>query len=42
VTDAHLLALAIELGGRLATFDRALSDLAPEGSADSVLVLDGQ
>jgi toxin-antitoxin system PIN domain toxin len=41
VTDAHLLALARQRGGRLATFDRALADLAPEGSAERVLVLDG-
>jgi hypothetical protein len=41
VTDAHLLALALQRGGRLATFDRALADLAPEDSAERVLVLDG-
>ena len=41
VTDAHLLALALQRGGRLATFDRALADLAPERLTDSVLVLDG-
>ena len=41
VTDAHLLALALHRGGRLATFDRALADLAPEGTAEHVLLLDG-
>ena len=39
VTDAHLLALAIRHGGRLATFDRVLVDLAPEGQAGSVAML---
>ena len=41
VTDAHLLALALERRGRLATFDRALADLAPEESAQAVLILEG-
>ena len=41
VTDAHLLALAIRRGGRLATFDRGLVDLAPEGKTNCVLVLGG-
>jgi toxin-antitoxin system PIN domain toxin len=41
VTDAHLLALALQRGGRLATFDRALADLAPEGAAEKVHILDG-
>jgi toxin-antitoxin system PIN domain toxin len=40
VTDVHLLALALHRGARLATFDRALVDLAPEGTAEHVLVLD--
>lgn len=31
VTDAHLLELAIRHGGRLATFDRGVCDLVPEG-----------
>ena len=39
VTDAHLLAIAIRHDGRLATLDRALSDLAPEGEAGGVVVL---
>jgi toxin-antitoxin system PIN domain toxin len=39
VTDAHLLALALRRGGWLATFDRTLADLAPEGAAEHVLVL---
>jgi predicted nucleic acid-binding protein len=38
VTDAHLLALAIRRGGRLATLDRGLVDLAPEGKAEYVVV----
>lgn len=29
VTDAHLLALAVSHGGRLATFDRGLQELVP-------------
>jgi toxin-antitoxin system PIN domain toxin len=39
VTDAHLLALAIRRGGRLATFDRGLANLAPEGKAEHVVML---
>jgi hypothetical protein len=39
VTDAHLIALAIRRGGRLASFDRGLVDLAPEGKAESVVML---
>ncbi len=31
VTDAHLLALAIRRQGRLATFDRGVSELIPDG-----------
>jgi uncharacterized protein len=30
VSDAHLLALALSRGGRLATFDRAIGRLVPE------------
>jgi hypothetical protein len=41
VTDAHLLALTLRHGGRLATFDRGLVDLAPEEKTNSVIVLDG-
>ena len=41
VTDAHLLALALHRGARLATFDRALADLAPEATSEHVLVLAG-
>ncbi len=38
VTDAHLLSLALRRGGRLATFDRGVRDLVPEGiDADAVL-----
>ncbi len=36
VTDAHLLTLAIEKGGRLATFDRGIREIAPEDLADVV------
>lgn len=32
VTDAHLVALALRRGGRLATFDRAVVALAPDDS----------
>ncbi len=41
VTDAHLLAVAIRNGGRLATFDRGLLDLVPGGTdpGDAVLLL---
>jgi predicted nucleic acid-binding protein len=41
VTDAHLLALVIRHGGRLATFDRGLVDLAPEDKPETVVMLDG-
>jgi toxin-antitoxin system PIN domain toxin len=41
VTDAHLLALALRHGGRLATFDRTMADLAPEGEAARVHCLVG-
>jgi predicted nucleic acid-binding protein len=34
-----LLALAIRRGGRLATLDRGLVDLAPEGMAEHVVIL---
>jgi hypothetical protein len=30
VTDAHLLSLALDHGGRLATFDRGVAELMPE------------
>ncbi|HEX7596888.1 MAG TPA: TA system VapC family ribonuclease toxin [Polyangia bacterium] len=39
VTDAHLLAIAIRHGGKLATFDRTLADLAPEAAAGPAVVL---
>jgi toxin-antitoxin system PIN domain toxin len=32
VTDAHLLTLAMRRGGRLATFDRGVTELWPRGS----------
>ncbi len=39
VTDAHLLALAIRQGGRLATFDRGLAELAGPERRTAVLVI---
>lgn len=40
VTDAHLLALAIRRGGRLATFDAGIRDLVPpDVDAGSILEL---
>ena len=39
VTDAHLLLLAIDMGGRLVTFDRGLEGLLPAASHDDVLVV---
>ena len=41
VTDAHLLALALRRGGRLATFDRGVDGLAPTGASNAVVVLAG-
>ena len=42
VTDAHLLALAMRRGGRLATFDRGILQLVPRGrSAPDVVELIG-
>ena len=41
VTDAHLLALAIRRGGRLATFDRGILQLVPGGHAPDVVELIG-
>ena len=34
VADAHLLAVALSHGGRLATFDRGILQLVPEFSYD--------
>lgn len=40
VTDAHMLAIALRHGGRLATFDRAVANLVPAGAAtDAILLL---
>jgi predicted nucleic acid-binding protein len=40
VTDAHLLALALRHGGRLATFDRGIAELMPSGPGrDRVLLV---
>jgi hypothetical protein len=38
VTDAHLLALAVRRGGRLATFDRAVATLATGGEGTVELI----
>ena len=38
VTDAHLLTLARKRGGRLATFDRGLLELAGDGSSGVELI----
>jgi len=40
VTDAHLLALAIRHGGRLATLDRSVRALVPEGSDPGSVVVE--
>jgi len=39
VTDAHLLAIALCRGGKLATFDRTLADLAPAETGKSAVLL---
>lgn len=39
ITDAHLLALALHRGGRLATFDRKIAALAPAGASADVVSL---
>ncbi|HVV51893.1 MAG TPA: TA system VapC family ribonuclease toxin [Polyangia bacterium] len=42
VTDAHLLAVALRHGGRLATLDRGIADLVPVGTrSDAVIVIPG-
>ncbi|HEY4395306.1 MAG TPA: TA system VapC family ribonuclease toxin [Polyangia bacterium] len=42
VTDAHLLAIALRRGGRLATLDRGIGDLVPAGArSDAVVVIPG-
>jgi uncharacterized protein len=38
VTDAHLLAVALRHGGRLATLDRGVRDLVPDGISASEAV----
>jgi hypothetical protein len=38
VTDAHLLAIALRHGGKLATFDREIVNLAPAAGSAVVLV----
>lgn len=38
VTDAHLLTLAIRRGGRLATFDRGVTELAPDNPSAVELI----
>jgi hypothetical protein len=39
VTDAHLIALAIRHGGRLATFDRGLAAVVPPGHPREVVAV---
>jgi toxin-antitoxin system PIN domain toxin len=39
VTDAHILAIALRKGGPLATFDRAVADLVPEGAPGNAVIL---
>jgi len=39
VTDAHLLALALRHGGRLASFDRGLRDIVPAGTMPEELLV---
>ena len=39
VTDAHLIGLAVQHGGRLATLDRALSTLLPPNQRDTVVLI---
>ena len=41
VTDAHLLAMALDHGGMLATFDQAIPGLASSSLRDHVYVIDG-
>ena len=42
VTDAHLLAIALRRGGRLATLDRGIVDLLPAGAQpDRVILIPG-
>ncbi|MXW55646.1 MAG: VapC toxin family PIN domain ribonuclease [Gemmatimonadales bacterium] len=38
-TDAHLLTLAMDRGGRLATFDEGVAQLTPPGASDAVEVI---
>lgn len=38
VTDAHLLAVALAHGGRLATLDRGVESLVPDGAASGSVV----
>ncbi len=39
ITDTYLLALAVQNGGRLATFDRRLSPGAVDGGADALALI---
>jgi predicted nucleic acid-binding protein len=42
VTDAHLLAIALRRGGRLATLDRGIADRLPAGARfDAAVVIPG-
>ena len=38
-TDAHLLTLAMDRGGCLATFDKGVAQLSPPGAPDAVEVI---
>lgn len=38
-TDAHLLTLAMDRGGCLATFDRGVAQLIPSGASNAVEVI---
>ena len=38
-TDAHLLTLAMDRGGCLATFDKGVAELVPPGTSDAVEVI---
>jgi hypothetical protein len=41
VTDAHLLAVTLGHGGRLVTFDRAISEILPAAASKDVLLVLG-
>ena len=41
MTDAHLVRLTIQHGGRLATFDRGVRDLVPDDAPGELVELLG-